>query len=72
MVAVEDCMTAVTISPRRNAFKGVPVMRSIAFFRVPEELAFRPSPIMRMPYRNMASPPKSVITLKRFIILSPV
>ena len=42
-------MTAVTMSPKRNAFMGVPVMRSMAFFNVPEELAFRPSPIIRMP-----------------------
>ena len=49
MVAFEDWITAVTPRPKRNAFKGVPVMRSMAFFRGPEELAFKPSPIMRIP-----------------------
>jgi hypothetical protein len=38
--------------------------------RVPEELSFNPSPIRRMPYRNMDRPPKSINTLKIFIVLS--
>ncbi len=70
MVAVEDWTTAVTASPKRNALTGVPVIRSIAFFRVPDELAFSPSPIMRIPYKNIASPPKSVIALKISIFSS--
>ena len=67
MVAVEDWMMAVTRTPSRNALKGLLVTCSMTTFRVPEELSFRPSPIMRMPYRNMAKPPNSEITLKIFI-----
>ena len=67
IVAVEDWTTAVVTIPRRNALSGVPVTLSIAFFSVPEELAFSPSPIMRIPYRNIARPPKSVIALKIFM-----
>ena len=67
MVAVDDWMMAVTRTPSRNALKGLFVTCSMAIFRVPDELSFSPSPIMRMPYRNMARPPNSEITLKIFI-----
>ena len=49
IVAVEDWITAVMTRPSRNALKGVPVTRSMTFFSAPEELSFKPSPIMRMP-----------------------
>ena len=70
MVAVLDCIMAVTASPSRNALMGLFVTLSIATFRVPEELSFRPSPISRMPYRNMASPPNRVSILKKSIVFS--
>ena len=50
-----------------QAFTGVPVTLSMICFSMPEELSFRPSPIMRMPYRNIARPPNSVIRLNMFI-----
>ncbi len=49
MVAVDDWITAVINRPRRNAFTGVLVAFSRAFFSVPEELSLRPSPMMRIP-----------------------
>ena len=67
MVAVEDWMSAVTSTPSTNAFSGLFVTLLMAFFSVPEEFSFRESPIRRMPYRNIASPPRSEITLKTSI-----
>ena len=62
MVAVEDWISAVTSTPKRNALKALSVTLPMTFFRVPEEFSFRESPISRMPYRNMASPPSREIT----------
>ena len=49
MVAVEDWITAVIRSPRKNALTGVPVTFSMICLSMPEELSLSPSPIMRMP-----------------------
>ena len=49
MVAVEDWMMAVTARPSRKALTGLLVTLSITRLRVPEELSFRPSPMIRMP-----------------------
>ena len=68
MVAVDDWMIAVTATPRRKALKELFVTRSIICLSVPEELSLSPSPIRRMPYRNMARPPSSVSALKKFMI----
>jgi hypothetical protein len=67
-VAVDDWITAVNPKPRRNAFHTVPVSLSRTSFSAPEEDSFRVSPIRRMPYRNMASPPRRVIILVRLIL----
>ncbi|MCR5695330.1 MAG: hypothetical protein K6G89_10275 [Clostridia bacterium] len=40
IVAVDDCMTAVTSKPRRKALIGLFVTVSSTFFRAPEELYF--------------------------------
>ena len=68
IVAVDDWITAVNPNPRRNAFHTVPVSLSRTSFSAPEEDSFRLSPIRRMPYRNMASPPRRVIIFVRLII----
>ena len=60
IVAVDDWMIAVTPRPKRKALIGLFVTDSIAFLSAPEELSLRPSPIRRMPYRNMARPPNRV------------
>ena len=49
IVAVEDWITAVITSPRRNALTGLLVTCSRAIFKVPDELCFNPSPMRRMP-----------------------
>ena len=67
MVAVEDWISAVTAIPRINAFTGLSVTFSMTCFSVPEEFSFRESPIRRMPYRNIASPPSRDKTSKKFI-----
>ena len=67
MVAVDDWISAVTPSPRKKAFRGLLVTLSITRFRAPEEPSLRPSPIRRMPYRNMASPPSRVRMSNTFI-----
>ena len=71
MVAVEDWMRAVTARPSRNAVNGLLVTCSIAAFRALEELSFRPSPMRRIPYRNIARPPNSVSRSKMLIIDFP-
>ena len=63
MVAVELWMRAVTSTPRMKAFRGLSVTLPMATFRVPDEFSFRESPMRRMPYKNMARPPKREITL---------
>ena len=55
-------MRAVTKMPRRNALNGLFVTFSMARFKAPEEFSFSESPIRRMPYRNMANPPRREIT----------
>ena len=60
-------MTAVTQAPIKKALSGLLVTVSIARFRVPEELSFRPFPIILMPYRNIARPPNNVIKSNIFI-----
>ena len=60
-------MIAVTATPKRKALKVLFVTLSMICLSVPEELCLSPSPIRRMPYRNMASPPSSVKPLKKFI-----
>ena len=70
MVAVEDWITAVITSPRKKALTGLLVTDSMASFRVPEELSFRPSPMRRIPYRNMARPPNIVSRSNTLISLS--
>ena len=72
IVAVEDWIMAVTARPSRKALTGLLVTLSIAFFKVPEELSFRPSPIRRMPYRNMARPPNKVRISNMLIAVSPL
>jgi hypothetical protein len=57
-------MSAVTSKPSTNAFKGLFVTLLIAFLSVPDEFSFKESPMRRIPYRNIASPPKREITLK--------
>ena len=42
----------------RKARTALPVAFSMTTLSVPEELSLRLSPIRRMPYRNMARPPK--------------
>ena len=69
MVAVEDWISAVTRRPMKKAVTGLFVTLSIAVFRVPEEFSFRESPIRRIPYRNIASPPNSERTSNMLIYL---
>ena len=63
MVAVELWIRAVTRTPRIKAFRGLSVTFPMITFRVPEEFSFKESPMSRMPYRNMARPPRREITL---------
>ena len=70
IVAVDDCMTAVIKTPKRNAFIGLLVTFSRIRFSVPEELSFIPPLISRIPYRNIARPPSRDITSKTLIICS--
>ena len=70
IVAVDDWMIAVTARPRRKALKTLFVTDSMICLSVPDELSLSPSPISRIPYRNKASPPASVNTLKKSMIVS--
>ena len=70
IVAVDDWIRAVTSRPSMNAFTGLLVTCSIAIFSVPEEFSFRESPMSRMPYRNIASPPSNEITSNMLILSS--
>ena len=58
MVAVELWIMQVTSTPRIKPMTGLLVTLARAAFMAPPELLFSPSPIMRIPYRNIASPPK--------------
>ena len=58
MVAVEDWISAVTSTPRRKALTGLLVTLPITTLSVPEEFSFSASPMRRMPYKNMARPPR--------------
>ena len=60
-------MRAVTSTPSTKALTALLVTVSMAFFRVPEEFSFKESPMSRMPYKNMANPPKREMTLNIFI-----
>ena len=64
MVAVEDWISPVTASPKRNALNGLSVAFPSSFFSVSDEDDFSPSPMIRIPYKNRDNPPKRVITLK--------
>ena len=70
IVAVDDWMTAVTITPKKKALTGLFVTFSITTFNVPEDPSFRLLPMSFIPYRNKASPPKRDITLKMSISFS--
>ena len=70
IVAVDDWMIAVTARPSRKALKTLFVTDSMICLSVPDELSLSPSPISRIPYRNMARPPASVNTLKKSMIVS--
>ena len=70
MVAVDDWMTAVTITPRKKALTGLFVTFSITTFNVPEDPSFRLFPMSFIPYKNKASPPNSAITLNMFMLFS--
>ena len=67
MVAVEDWISAVTAIPSRNALKALSVTFSMMLLKVFEEFSFSESPIRRMPYRNIARPPRSDRISKKFI-----
>ena len=63
MVAVEDWIMQVTSMPNRKPMAGRLVTLARAAFMAPPEELFRPSPIIRIPYRNMDRPPRRAITL---------
>ena len=68
VVADDDCITAVTSIPTIKPLKVLLVSFSSICSSLPPESFSRPSPIVFIPYRNSASPPKRVRTAKMSII----
>ena len=64
VVADEDWITAVTPAPRRIAISLLEVSFSKIISSLPPEAFFSPSPSTSIPYKNNASPPIIVSTLK--------
>ena len=67
VVALDDCMTAVTATPSRTPFIGLSVIFSSSFSSFPPDAFSRPLPIYCIPKRKSASPPKSDNTEKMSI-----
>ena len=68
VVAEEDWITAVTPAPKRTAIIRFDVSFSSRYSSLPPESLVSPSPMVLMPYKNMARPPTKDNTPKMSII----
>ena len=68
IVAVDDWITAVTRAPVSTPMKAFAVTFSSTRFRAVPDAFLSPSPMISIPYRNIARPPSRVITVKIVII----
>ena len=70
VVADDDWITAVTPAPKSTALIGFDVRFSKILSSYPPDTLARASPIICIPYKNRASPPTIVNTLKISIVSS--
>ena len=68
IVAVDDWISAVTITPNKKDLIKLSVTFERIAFKVPVELSLKAPDIIRIPYRNKANPPNKVIMFNIDII----